>query len=45
MIKILKKKMILMQLLWGSNSRTNSVIFHVRISGNIAQDLLNPDEF
>ena len=37
--------MILMQLLWGSNSRTKSVIFHVRISENTAQDLLNPDDF
>ena len=45
MIKVLKIKKIQMQLLRGSNSRINSVNYHVQLSGNIVQDLLNPDEF
>ena len=44
MIKILKIKKIQMQLLWGSNSRTNSVNYQVQLSGNIVQDLSNPDD-
>ena len=44
MIKILKIKKIQMQLLWGSNSRINSVNYQVQLSGNIVQDLLNPDD-
>ena len=33
-----------MQLLRGSNSRTNSVNYQVQLSGNIVQDLSNPDD-
>ena len=45
MIQILKIKKIQMQLLRGSNSRINSVNYQVQLSGNIVQDLSNPDEF
>ena len=44
MIQILKIKKIQMQLLRGSNSRINSVNYQVQLSGNIVQDLSNPDD-
>ena len=44
MIQILTIKKIKMQLLRGSNSMINSVNYQDQLSGNIVQDLSNPDD-